>query len=87
MRIVDGMILRQVGAGWVAVPTGDASERLHGVVRLNSTGKVVWDAFVDGATEEEAAARLTERYEVDEEHALESVRKVVAKLTAANLLA
>lgn len=86
MKIIDGMILSQIGENWVAVPTGEASEKLHGIVRINETGKVVWEGLSEGLTEDEIAARLTERYDVDDATALSSVRNVVVTLTEAGLL-
>jgi len=86
MKIIGGMVVTQVGDDWVAVPTGEASNTLHGIVRLNDTAKVVWDALAEGLDEQAAAARLTERYEVDDARALESVRGAVDKLEAAGLL-
>lgn len=86
MKIVDGMILSQMGEDWIAVPTGDASEKLHGIVRINETGKVVWEGLAEGLAEEEIATRLTDRYEVDDATALASVQSVVATLSDAGLL-
>lgn len=86
MKIVDGMILSQMGEDWVAVPTGDASEKLHGIVRINETGKVVWEGLSEGLAEEEIVSRLTERYDVDDATALASVQSVVATLSDAGLL-
>lgn len=86
MRIVDGMVVTEVGDSWVAVATGPAAERLHGVVRLNKTAKVVWDALAEGLGEREATRRLCERFDVDEEHAAASVSRLVAELADAGLL-
>lgn len=86
MKIVDGMVLTKVGESWVAVATGEASERLHGIVRLNGTGKVVWDGLAEGLSEDKVAAKLTSRYDVDDERALAAVRSVVDKLSEARLL-
>lgn len=86
MKIVDGMILSQMGEDWIAVPTGDASEKLHGIVRINETGKVVWEGLSEGLAEEEIVSRLTERYDVDDATALASVQSVVATLSDAGLL-
>ena len=86
MKIIDGMVVTQVGGDWVAVPTGEASSTLHGIVRLNNTAKVVWDALAEGLDEQAIVARLTERYEVDDAHARDSVRGAIEKLEAAGLL-
>ena len=86
MRIVDGMVVMLVGDAWVAVPTGDATERLRGVVRLNETAKAVWDGIAEGLGEGEMAARFCDRYDIDEEHALASVRRTVETLVEAGVV-
>ena len=80
------MVVTRVGDAWVVIPTGEAAERLRGVVRLNDTAKVVWDGLEEGLDEEEIAARLAGRYDVDESHALESVRRTVDRLAGAGLV-
>ena len=87
MKIIEGMVLTPVGNDWVAVPTGEAADALHGVVRLNKTGKVVWDGLTEGKTKEQIVASLTERFEVDDETAGTAVDAAIAKLADAGLLA
>lgn len=86
MKIIEGMVLTPVGNDWVAVPTGEAADALHGVVRLNKTGKVVWDGLAEGLTKEQIVDSLTERFEVDDETAGAAVEAAMAKLADAGLL-
>ena len=86
MKIVEGMVLTEVGEGWVAVPTGTAADVLHGVVRLNGTGKLIWEGVDEGLTEQELTQRLTECYEVDEMTAAKSVARVLEELKDAHLI-
>ena len=86
MKLIDDVQIMEIGDEFIAVPTGDAGEALHGVIRLNGTGKAIWDALADGLDERAVAARLAAEYAVDEAVALGDVREIVAKLRAAGIL-
>lgn len=86
MKIIDGMVLTEVGSEWVAVPTGEASGVLHGIVRLNKTAKFVWDELAEGSSEDELVERMLATYDVDEATAKASVAKVVEQLLGAGLI-
>ncbi|MDY2880144.1 MAG: PqqD family protein [Candidatus Borkfalkiaceae bacterium] len=80
MKIKKGFVVREVGGENVAVPVGERSKDFHGMIRLNSTGRFLWDFFRENHTEEEAVAALLAEYEVDEKTAAESVKKFAASL-------
>ena len=54
MKIKKGFVVREVGGENVAVPVGERSKDFHGMIRLNSTGRFLWDFFRENHTEEEA---------------------------------
>lgn len=82
----EDFVMMECAGEYVVIPTGDAGEALLGVIRLNGTGKAIWDALADGLDERAVAARLAAEYEVDEAVALGDVREIVAKLRAAKIL-
>lgn len=86
MKIIDGMVLTEVGSDWVAVPTGSASDVLHGIVRLNDSAKFVWEGLAEGASEDELVTRMLEAYDVDEPTASAAVAKVIDQLKGAGLI-
>ena len=71
----DDYILMECAGEYVVIPTGEAGEALHGIIRLNETGKVVWEALLDGLDEDAAAERLTAEYDVDKATALRDIVK------------
>ena len=85
MRREDFVMMESAGE-YVVIPTGEAGEALHGIIRLNGTGKAIWDALADGLDERAVAARLAAEYAVDEAVALGDVREIVAKLRAAGVI-
>lgn len=77
MKHVDGMVLIESGNEWIVIPTEDAPARVHGKIRLNKTGKIVWDCLTEGLSEPRIAEQLSLRLGVDE---------MTAELTVASVL-
>ena len=42
MKIKEGFVLRDVVGQAVVIAVGEASKKFHGMINLNSTGKVIW---------------------------------------------
>jgi len=87
MRLIDDIVLTEVAGDYVAVPVGEASQVLKGVVRLNKTGKDIWDGLAAGQSSQQIADALVRKYDgVNGESALGYVEEVVAKLRQAGLV-
>lgn len=74
MRIKNGFVLREVAGQIMVIATGEASKDFHGMIKLNSTGKVIWLALQEGLEEYAIAERLQAQFDVDAEKALEDTR-------------
>ena len=85
MKIKDGFVKREIMGETVVVPTGEAGKAVHGVIKLNATARVIWDAFEQGKTQEEAADALVSAFDVDREKALQDVEKIVKQMVDANV--
>jgi len=86
MKLIEGLVVMETAGETVAVPTGAAAERLHGVIRLNETGKVIFEALAEGLDADAAAKRLTEQYDVDGETARRDAAAIVDSLRKAGLI-
>ena len=87
MKLIVGFILSEVGEEWIAVPIGAAQDQFHGIIRLNKTGKDIWNGLSDGLSASEIAARLTDHYEgIDIEKAEDCVRQLCQKFRDAGIL-
>ena len=87
MKIMDGLVLTEVADDFVVVPMGKAAEKLRGLIRMNKTGRDVWQGISDGLTVEQIADSLLEKYDgVTKEEALVSVQKSIDKLVAENIV-
>ena len=80
MRIKDGFVVRDIMGQCVVVATGEASETFSGMIKLNDTGKDIWEGVAAGKSEEEIAEFLISEYDVDEERAKNSVKSFVSDM-------
>lgn len=87
MRIKDGFVLRDVAGQAVVIATGEASRSFHGMVKLNSTGKLIWEGIAQGRSEQEIADSLVAAYEVAPEQAQADVAAFAARMQEAGFLA
>lgn len=65
MKIKSGFVVREIAGQSVVVALGDAGKIFNGIIKLNETGRVIWDMLSAGAEREEMIERLLETYEVD----------------------
>lgn len=65
MKMKDGFVMREVAGQYVVIAIGEASKTFHGMIKLNSTGKDIWEALQEGLNEEQIALRLQEKYQVE----------------------
>ncbi len=77
MKIKDGFVIRDIMGQCVVVSTGEASETFSGMIKLNETGKDIWEGVADGKSEEEIVDFIVDEYDVDKEHAKVSVKKFI----------
>lgn len=62
-------MLREIAGETVLVPTGSASQRLNGMIRLTESAAFIWKQVDTAADLEEIVARVQDEYEVDEDTA------------------
>lgn len=86
MKLKNGFVLREVAGQFMVVATGEASKDFHGMIRLNETGKLIWEGIAEGKTADEIADSMTKTFSVDRDRALADVKSLVAKMEAAGIL-
>lgn len=87
MRLKDGFVLRDVAGQTVVIATGEASEHFHGMVKLNETGKVIWQALADGKGRDAIVDELTKQFEVTAERAGTDVDAFIKQMADNGFLA
>ena len=85
MKIKDGFVLRDVAGSTVVVPLG-VDHTFQSMLKLNATGKLLWEKLTVGTTEETLVALLVSEYEIDEETATRDVRAFLDSLRHRGIL-
>ena len=85
MKIKSDFILREV-AGFFLVVTLGAKASFQGMMRLNGTGKLLWECLKEGADETALTAALCDAYEVDEATAKADVSEFLSNLSKIGVL-
>lgn len=86
MKIKEGFVLRDIGDQTVVVATGEASQDFYGMIKLNQTGKIIWEGISDGLSEELIVSKLLDKYNVDKNKAEFDVRQMIDKMDKAGFL-
>lgn len=85
MKIKEGFVMREVAGRAVVIATGEASKHFHGMINLNSIGKIIWESVQKGLDEEAIAEKLTQQYDVTLEQARHDVHQILQKMIDAGI--
>ena len=86
MKIKEGFVLRQVADNWVVLPVGQASVNFNGMLSLNESGVLLWQALEQGGDKDSLVEALLAEYNVEREEAARDVDSFLAALTKAGCL-
>ena len=79
MRIKDGFVMREVAGQTMVIATGEASRNFHGMIKLNSTGKMIWEGLMQGLSRQEITERITETCDAEPGQVQEDVGAFLEK--------
>lgn len=65
MKLLKKLVKRNIAGDVILVPVGDSSLQLKGLITLNETGELLWDALPAAPGPEALAEALQREYEVD----------------------
>lgn len=85
-KVKSGFIVRTIGTQIMAVPVGQRTSELHGMIALTESGALLWQALVNGADEQQLTELLLEHYEVSRETALADTKKFLHGLQEQGVL-
>lgn len=86
MKRLDGFVTREIGGKLVAVAVGERTKTFNGMITLNGTAALLWEALEKDRTEDNLVEALMEKFEVSEEKARRDVKGFLEKLEKAGLL-
>ncbi len=79
MKLKEGFVLRKVSEQTVVLPTGGDLD-LNMMIKLNDTGRFIWERLEKGAEVEELVADMLQEYDVEEVTARGYVEKFVQQV-------
>ena len=86
-KIKDGFVVRKIGPQTMAVPVGERTTEIHGLVALNETGEFLWKILQDGADKETLVKALIDEYDVDNVSVAKDVDLYIETLTEQGVIA
>ena len=86
MKIKNGFVVRSIAGESVVVALGEASKNFNGIIKLNDTGRFIWDKLSQGTEMEELVEAILSEYEIDRETAEADARVFVDTLMGANII-
>ena len=86
MKIHKGFMLCKLGTDYAAVAMGSARKNFNGLIRMNETGKFLWDSLHTECTEEELIQKLLSEYDVSREEAKKDIEEFTSGLRKAGIL-
>ena len=86
MKIKSGFVVREIAGQSVVVALGEASKAFNGIIKLNETGRIIWDMLTDGAEKSDIVDAILMDYEIDRATVENDVDAVVATLKENNIL-
>ncbi len=85
MKIRDGYMLREVAGTAVVVPVG-ADNSFGGMLKLNGTGKFLWEHLMEETDKEKLLSALLAEYEITADVAAKDIDAFLAALAKLNIL-
>ena len=86
MKIKEGFVVREIAGQSIVVALGAASKKFNGMIKLNDTGRIIWDMLSEGKSESDIVGRFVSEYDVDEASAQKDVSAFVEALRGADIL-
>ena len=80
------VVERKIHGEHLLVPLMGTDQMLDSIYTLNATAGWIWEKAINGLTESEILASLTEEFDIDRQRAQEDVRKVLSDLLAIHAL-
>ncbi len=73
LKIRTGFVLREIANQIIAVPIGQRTSDIHGVISLSESGALLWAELSKGADKETLINILLDTYDIDRDTAVADV--------------
>lgn len=86
MKLKYEFIIREIGNTSVVVAVGDDATEFNGMIKLNGTGRFIFDLLLKKIEFEKIVDELTEKYAVSKDEAITEVSTFTDKLKSKDLI-
>ncbi len=86
MKIKEGFVVREIAGQSIVIALGEASKNFNGMIKLNETGRIIWDMLGTGAERDEIIEKILEEYDIDRDTVSADVDKFIDTLKGASIL-
>lgn len=86
MKLVEGVIIEELGDEYVAVATEKASEIFNGMIKLNNTAYYMMNLLFNDINYDDLIEQVKEYYEIDQELSKKAVDSFLNTLRETGLL-
>ena len=86
MKLKEGFVLRKVADTYVVVAVGEESRDFNGIIRLNDTGRFLWEKLQGDISEDGLVSAMLLEYDIDEATAGADIDRFIEKVSAQCLL-
>ena len=86
MKIKNGFAVREIAGECVVVALGEASKIFNGIIKLNETGRIIWDLLSIGCEKEILVYVILREYDIDRATVEQDVDRFIDTLKGANIL-
>lgn len=80
MRTNREYMIREIAGEKILIPTGTASQKLNGMIRLTDTAAFIWEQVDTAENLAEITARVCREFDIDEETAARDVHGFLYEL-------
>lgn len=86
MKLKKGYVIREIAKEIIVVPTGEEAIHFNGIISLNKTGKVLFEALQQEQTEASLLALVLDKYDVEKDIALNDIQEFISLCKEKELL-
>ncbi len=87
MKLSENFVLKNIAGENVVMPVGDAVGKINGMIKLNSSAKVIWDALEENKDADGILEEMKKNFTgVDDETLTEDINYFLNKLREHEIL-
>ncbi|MBQ3419687.1 MAG: PqqD family protein [Erysipelotrichaceae bacterium] len=86
MRFIGDLVLQKMSDKYLLVPTGKTVDVFNGVIKMNETSKIIYDAIKLEKEKQDIVDELINKYQISNEDSILYVEEVVNKLKEIGVL-